>query len=48
VTKTRTPLGAVALLIAVLLFGVGALTNTVIMLLKGYRYNQGWGRWEKK
>ena len=47
-TKTKTVLGAVALLIALVFFGVGALTDTIIMVLKGYRYNSGWGRWEKK
>ena len=47
-TKTRTFLGAMAFIIAITFFGVGALTETIIMLLKGYRYNSGGKRWEKR
>ena len=31
-----------------LLLYVGSIIETIIMSSKGYRYNSGWSRWEKK
>lgn len=36
------------LLIAFPFFAVGASIESIVMSMKGYRYNQGWGRWEKR
>jgi hypothetical protein len=45
---TRALLALALLLIAIPFFAVGASIESIVMSLKGYRYNSGWGRWEKK
>ena len=47
--KTARALLGLALLFLVFpFFALWASAESLVMTMKGYRFNQGWGRWEKR
>ena len=45
---TRGLVALALLLVAFPFFAIGASVESLVMSMKGYKYNSGWGRWEKK
>ena len=45
---TRGLVALALFIVAFPFFAIGASIESIVMTSKGYRYNSGWGRWEKR